>query len=1137
MIERNQGGDNSPIEVRRIGVHKLETQLLPPERFKTEITSSGQPREAEVVDIDKIGETTAVVKKLVDGHFEAEFYDGKGNIARVNLDPSSVDLGRLKNLKEYIRLDGSSSNYSRDISLDFRDMGYSEAVAQKLKIRWSKLDKKSLTFDSEGDIRKADLLRSFPLFIPAGEGWQIDVREDSQGNKMFVATVEDTHFSIKPTAPFVKSSLSDREFQELKDSSVLLMNDLKLDKQTTIFRITDTNGKTLANYSGNEPTVDPSDPNFLYFLNAGQVYKLDLKGVVGRTSHPELVSELKIPDPQELHLDPHGNFVVARSKDNKLIIYEKDTGEEVRSFGNVKGPILIDEQGDITFADTENRLRAIQTNFQAIPPGEEAHSEERKAEALRELQQRFSNLDLDKVGRQKEGGISEGDVARTLRETISKQVAEKITASENPQDLEGVLDRLQGLKADPVNKPYSEVIDEFVQQARDRLSLIRTSQLDTQLNAYEKAIGEVKTVGDTIGLDEQFAKLLELRQKIDIADPQVRREIEQRLQGLQTRKDTLNTQYQGELVTVADQILPQIADIIKETGSFQELAYASTSGPIQQFEMMLTNIKDPQVRRELRDKYNAMKTEQRRELEERGRELKERDNQRYAQILAEAREDLTILREQIENLSDTRQLDRFDRDPLVTAWRAKLFALPPELREIEEKRLEIILGARKKDIEHRKELGAVGEAGELKFKDASFPVYKEPPRIWQPKLVARKTGFTNWADLVFEDSQGRIFKPGGETDIVVEGDLNSEQTKRMIENHRKAADEYFRGVKRKVPDFDEKWRITEFHMGKLEEIAEALNLQRDNHRGILLLQGEAGTGKNVLIDMLANLSNREVVSILCNENSVKEDLTYEFYYDPEKGTYKLPSRLIEGLQKPGAIILFDEINALKPGIAKMLNALFDYRRRIFLPEGGKERDILADPTVLFVGTMNPQNYGGVNRLSPEVKSRARVVDIEYPPFEIEGDRTRYRPDEAEMLANYMSTLGTLNQKEFRLCWDYVINRDTTNGAERILQGNPVLEADIRRVYDVVRVANRLREMYEAYQIGESNEPMDFPTSIREVVDIVLEMNHKRGVGNIIRRVIIPKIDDRRQKKIVEETINAVLGESSDMPSRPARPQR
>lgn len=1117
MKEQNLGGGKTAGEIKRNSPYQLETQLLPPERFK-----GGQA--GEIIDIKKIGETTAVLRKT-NGHSQVFIHDGKGNnVLTVNLDPSSIDIVKKSGLVGDSTLDAAKTK-SVLIKMD-----YSERVAGDLSEKWDALDASKHFNDSKPPYAKK-ILASDPVFLSAvkpGNEWKTNIAEDPAGNKIFLFSIDDTHFLIQPKPPFTKVPVADGDAKiDLERSRKMLSNDLKLDEETTIFRINNKDGKELVCYSGNNPIVDPSDPDSLFFVNAGQVYKLDLKGVAGRTSRPELISNLSIPDPQEIHLDPNGNFVVARSKDNKLIIYEKDTGEEVKSFDNVKGPILIDEQGDITFADTENELRVIQTNFQAIPPGAGAHSEERHAEELKKLQEKFAGLDLDKVGRQKSEGLSRDDVARTLRENISKQVTEKITVSQKPEDIEDVLDRLQGLKADPANKDYAGVVDEFIGQARDKLSLIRTAELNTQLGSFGKTLEEVKTVGDTIGLDEQFAKLLELRGKTDIADPQVRREIEQRMQKLQVRKEALNAQYQGELVTVANQTLPQLGELIKETGSSSELAYVSTSGPALQFEMMLANIRDPEVRRQLRDKYNAIKTEQRSRLEERAREIQDRDTQRYAQIVAEAKEDLTALRGQIEQMTDTRQLDRFDKDPLVSAFKAKLFALPPELRGIEEKKLEIILGARKKDLQHRKELGAVGEAGELKFGESSFPVYKEPQRLWQPELRPRKNGF--WADLVFKDSQGRIFRPGGETDIVVESDLNNEQTKKIIERHRRDADEYFRGIKRKVPEFDERWRITDFHMKKLEEVSEALNLQLDNHRGILLLQGEAGTGKNVLVDMLANLSNREVIQIACNENSVKEDLTYEFYYDPEKGTYKLPSRLVEGLQKPGAIILFDEINALKPGIAKMLNALFDYRRRLYLPEGGKEKDILADPTVLFIGTMNPQNYAGVNRLSPEVKSRARVIDIEYPPFEIKGQNTRYRPDEAEMLANYMDTLGTLNQKEFRLCWDRVINKDSTNGAERILQGNPVLEADIRRVYDVVRVANRLRAMYEAYQIGDSNEPMDFPTSIREVVDIVLEMNHKRGVADIIKRVIIPKIDDRRQKKIVETTINAVLGQSSAQP--------
>ena len=107
-------------------------------------------------------------------------------------------------------------------------------------------------------------------------------------------------------------------------------------------------------------------------------------------------------------------------------------------------------------------------------------------------------------------------------------------------------------------------------------------------------------------------------------------------------------------------------------------------------------------------------------------------------------------------------------------------------------------------------------------------------------------------------------------------------------------------------------------------------MQIDHHRGILILQGEAGTGKNVIADMFGNLTNREIITIACNENTTKEDMQFEFQYDPGRGTYKLPSKLVEALQTPGSVIVFDEINALKPGIAKLLNSLFDYRRRVFL---------------------------------------------------------------------------------------------------------------------------------------------------------------------------------------------------------------
>lgn len=176
--------------------------------------------------------------------------------------------------------------------------------------------------------------------------------------------------------------------------------------------------------------------------------------------------------------------------------------------------------------------------------------------------------------------------------------------------------------------------------------------------------------------------------------------------------------------------------------------------------------------------------------------------------------------------------------------------------------------------------------------------------------------------------------------------------------------------------------------------------------------------------------------------------------------------------------------------------------------------------------MNPQDYAGVDKLAETILSRADIIEVGYPPFEeMTGGRTRYRSDEAEMLYSYVHVLETLQQKEFKKAWEYVINRDTTNGADRLLQANPNLEKDIKRLYDGIRVANRLRDMYQAYQVGESNEPMDFTTSLREMVNIALRMNHAQNVKDVAKRVILPKIGDRRQRVMVDQTINAVLPNS------------
>jgi len=1113
MTERGSFGK---VEQKGLMSRVVEAQLLPPERFN-------QGKTGELLDLKEADGYVAVLKK-VSGHHKVNLFSPAGSLTETNLDPSSHDIAK-ENQSEYLSGHKGSTSRGKAPEKLLANLGFVGKDLEEDVDRWVDILEKNFQIDSDREVSKNAILRKDPIYLV--HTWNFERKRDSgTGNKYFVFSLRDTRFAAEASneKPSILTPQTIDHFN-LVDDEPELPDGIKVRDEGNTIVARDKEGKVLATYSGSGSARDPLNHDSLYFINTGNVYKLDLKGVATRTSQPVLEPQFQIEEPQELAFDPNGNFLVARTGSNKLIVVDRESGDKVTEFEGVKGHVVIDSQGDILFVDTENRLREIQTNFQAIPSGGNEAARQKRDEELRRLQDRFAKLELKKVEKAKGGAGLEQAVAKTLRENLSKQVTGRLTGIKNPSEIEDILDSLQAVKSDPSNKGYGEVVDEFIDQAKEQLSAIRTVDLEDGIGLLMNRIEKAQSVGDTMGLDEQYARLLELRQKVEITDFDKRRGIEQKIRTLQTQKDLVINKYQGELVHAIGESFPGIEQLLKETGSTEELASFGTTAQAQQFELMLANVRDPETRRSWREKYSSLKSEHRSSLEVRSHQMEEQQRMRWAQVIEETRQDLDTIREQLEELTDLKEVGRFDRHPLVTTWRAKLFGLPPEIRELEEKKLEVVLTSRKRDLEHRKDLGAVSEAGELKFGKTTFPIYKEPPRVWGPKFIPREGGFTNITDLVFEDSQGRVFKPDPKREIVVIPNTEDPRTKEIIEKYRPKADEYFEGVKRRVPEFDEHWRITEYNMQKLEEVAETLKLQIDNHRGILILQGEAGTGKNVMVDMLANLSNRGVVPILCNENSVKEDLTYEFYYDPEKGTYKLPSKLVEALQTPGSIVLFDEINALRPGIAKMLNSLFDYRRRIYLPEGGKEKEIIVDPSVVFIGTMNPQNYAGVNRLSPEVKSRARVIDIDYPPFEEKrGGRTYYQSHEAEMLAAHMDVLSELKQKEFRLCWDYVVNGDKTNGAEMIVKGNEQIEKDVRRIYDVIRVANNLRRMYEAYQIGDSNEPMDFPTSLREVTDIAMEMNHRKGVVEIIKRVIPPKIDDRRQKRMVEQAIDATLVE-------------
>lgn len=136
---------------------------------------------------------------------------------------------------------------------------------------------------------------------------------------------------------------------------------------------------------------------------------------------------------------------------------------------------------------------------------------------------------------------------------------------------------------------------------------------------------------------------------------------------------------------------------------------------------------------------------------------------------------------------------------------------------------------------------------------------------------------------------------------------------RMIETMDKMSNNGVRSMATRpnLPSIDNRTVITQSVQKSLAKRGRILDQQLLYKQGIMIVESEAGTGKNFKCDILGHLTNREIFDISCNEYMEKEDLLFSPEIDND-GTHRKPSKLVQALQTPGAVIVLDEINTLKP---------------------------------------------------------------------------------------------------------------------------------------------------------------------------------------------------------------------------------
>jgi len=340
---------------------------------------------------------------------------------------------------------------------------------------------------------------------------------------------------------------------------------------------------------------------------------------------------------------------------------------------------------------------------------------------------------------------------------------------------------------------------------------------------------------------------------------------------------------------------------------------------------------------------------------------------------------------------------------------------------------------------------------------------------------------------------------------------------------------------------DPNFVLTPYVTKVMEKFARLANQQLEAKRGILILEGDAGTGKNKIVEHFASLTNRPVFRFTCSAGKDEQDFKYLLEYDAKKGTYRIKSTVIKALETPGAILIFDEINTLKPEVAKMLNSLFDDDRAIYLGEG--EEKTKAAEGVILVGLQNPQHYMGVKPTAETIKDRAMVMEVGYPPFLKEkkspGEKDQYLDDEALILRQYAPVLKRFSRGEFRLLWDFYIN-DTSEsiGVVEFLKKEELtpVEKAVKDVFGIILIANKIREAYSLFHDGKSDHPVNFIFSLRGGVQAVLELPHIKlteaevKIGQslakkAVEEVVLPKVP-RGEERI---NIKALIKESDEKP--------
>ncbi len=346
-----------------------------------------------------------------------------------------------------------------------------------------------------------------------------------------------------------------------------------------------------------------------------------------------------------------------------------------------------------------------------------------------------------------------------------------------------------------------------------------------------------------------------------------------------------------------------------------------------------------------------------------------------------------------------------------------------------------------------------------------------------------------------------------------------------------------------VPEWQSHWVNDPQTAKDLEEMAKSFKMQMDLQEGMLNLKGHAGTGKDVRIKMFCALTNRPYFGIDGTKWTTEFELSEDVMLESKDGasqTVKVPSAVLNGITTPGAVVYFNEFNAMPEQAQIFLHALMDEKRSLTL-KTSSGKVVRAHPSVLLASSMNP-GYPGT--FDPQFATRSRMVSLEvgYPPLTRKPDvgdtnpNAPYDASEALRIAREVDSLSdltyeaSLERNEFVKMWDKYIN-GIDNGSP---DPNSTQKFDIDASLALVQFANNLRDnfikIFEKSRDARNALPVSQPITGRELRRAAYELskmtpeekataNPEAIARNLLDKYFLTHIDKKEEQDKIRTAMN------------------